>query len=525
MSRRPWLIEALCAIAAFGMALVVVTHLAHSSGRGEMMFLDGDSMLTAIFARSVLEGAAQDWAMSASLFVPEFIAFTALAATGLSVTALQFLSAVLNFMALYLALRACAMTLPHSRARSAASALLAYLAVIGFALLEGEGGRSSLEPASLIAMTTYYSATVLATLLAVGLAVRLISRDAPPLPLVVTLAGLVVLSVFSNPLFVAWAVLPLLVVLTAVGIFCGRWHQLLFVAGTLIAGSVLGFLLRMPMRHAIVIDTVSYLRPAQMRETWAYHGRLLAERLAEPGGWIALVVTAGLVISGIVLSVLFARARAAGPLLLALFSWFAPLATNIGFIVLGSGAARYLQLWAFAPVLALVALGIGSGALRTRDEAVAAGSPDADAQPARLPVMLAGAAAAVGVCLGLVALPAAVHAATSVDESLTCAVDWVNDTDRVGGGQFWSIRAIKAHVDDPARVLQVRPSLQGDGWLIDRGDFVRHTSVSFLISDWHSSGWQLPESAQWLPFTIVECGRFRITDFGDAQIELGPRSP
>lgn len=516
ISWRPWLIEVLCALAAIGMTLFLVTHLAQSSGRGELMFLDGDSMLTALFARSIWEGTAQDWSMSASLFVPELAVFTALAATGWSVPVLQFVSAMLNFVALYVVLRVCAMTLPPRRGRSAASALLAYLAVVGLALLEGAGGRSSLELTSLLAMTTYYSATVLATLLAVGLVVRLIARDAPSLPLVVTLAAVVVLSVFSNPLFVAWAVLPLLLVLTAVGVTCKGWRQILFAGVLLVAGSILGFLLRIPMRSTLVTTTASYLRPQQMGETLAYHRRLLLERLDAPGGWVALIATVALLILGIVLTVHFARVRAAGPLLLALFSWFAPLAANVGFILMGSGASRYLQLWAFVPVLALVALGVGLGSISPE--------PRQDAR-ARLAVAGAGIVAAVGLLLGILALPSAVRVTTTMDESLVCAVDWVNSSDRVGGGQFWSIRAIKAHVDDPARVLQVQPNMQGYGWIIDRADFLRHTSVSFLISDLWSSRWELPSEARDLPSTIVECGRFRIIDFGEAEIELGPRWP
>lgn len=515
LSWRPWVIEVLCLIAAVGSTLFLVSHLATSSGRGELMFLDGDSMLTALFARSVLEGTAHDWAMSASLFVPELATFTLLAMTGWGVGVLQFLSAVLNFVGLYLVLRVCALTLPQNRARSAVAALLAYLVIVGLALLEGAGDRNSLEVASLLAMTTYYSATVLATILTVGLTARLVSRANRSLPLMAVLAGVVVVSVFSNPLFAAWAVLPLLVVLVGVGIVCRLPRRSLLIAAILIAGTVLGFLLRIPMRHALVTNTASYLRPAQMGDTLVYHGRLLAERLALPGGWAAVLVTGLLIALGMVLTVVFARSRHPGPLLLATFSWLAPIATNVGFILMGSGASRYLQLWAFVPALALIALVVG---VRQRAE-----DPARRLRP--LALALASAVAVAGVTLGSAALPSGVRAATTLDADVACAVEWANGTERVGGGQFWSIRAIKTHVDDPARILQISRAFAGDGWLVDRGDYLRHQSVSFVISDLWSARWELPEGYRDIPSTIVECGRFTIRDFGEVQIPLGPRWP
>ena len=178
---------------------------------------------------------------------------------------------------------------------------------------------------------------------------------------------------------------------------------------------------------------------------------------------------------------------------------------------MGSEASRYLQLWAFAPALALLALFVSDHSPLRR-------AP-------RSTLAFAAIAAVSGMLLGAITLPAGMRIALTADEPVACAVDWVNSTERIGAGQFWSIRAIKAYINDPGRLLQVNESLAGYGWLVDRGDYLRHQSVSFLIEDAQSQRWVLPSGYEDLAFTVVECGRFQIIDFGDAEIPVGPRWP
>lgn len=189
----------------------------------------------------------------------------------------------------------------------------------------------------------------------------------------------------------------------------------------------------------------------------------------------------------------------------AAYSWFAPLATTVGFILMGTEAARYLQLWAFAPALALIIL-------------------IADARPAELAVTrwqrLAATAAIpalLGGTLAAIAFPSAVEQATATDPSLDCAVEWVNESGAVGAGQFWSVRAVKTHINDPAQLIQTDFALRDYAWLVDRADFAQ-PAVAFLIIDDQSDGFTLPPGREDLPSTTIDCGRFQIVDYGPAEI-------
>jgi hypothetical protein len=173
-------IESLWLLGALGLALMVTTYLAGSAGRGELMFLDGDSMIVPMFSRSILEGTANDWAMSAVLFVPETIVFLGLSLTGLGVQEVQFLAAVLNFAGLYLVFRAAAVTAIKGN-RAALAATAGFVAVCLLALTEGGGDGDSLQLASLPAMTTYYAATALGALLTVGITRRIVGNASPQL--------------------------------------------------------------------------------------------------------------------------------------------------------------------------------------------------------------------------------------------------------------------------------------------------------------------------------------------------------
>jgi len=127
-------------------------------------------------------------------------------------------------------------------------------------------------------------------------------------------------------------------------------------------------------------------------------------------------------------------------------------------------------------------------------------------------VVVAVAAAVVG---GL----AARSAVRSIDASTRCAVDWVNASGRVGAGQYWSVRAIKARVDDQAVLLQLKPDFTPFPWLINLHDYQRN-AVSYLVTTSQSEPWQLPSG---LPRpTKIRCGRYTITDYKSDTIPVKP---
>lgn len=492
---------------ALALTLWVVAHLATSSGRGTMMFVDGDSMFNALFVHSWMHGEPQDWAMSPVLFLPEAAGYGILSLFGLDTRGTLLLAAIANFLALYGALRVAAGARSNVRVPvGAASAAFAAFCVL--ALWEGGGNRDSLELASLMAMTTYYSATVIAAVLTFGLVRRALDTGAlrarlwAPLLLVAGLASL------SNPLYIPWAAAPALVVLALVWLRDRRAARPLTIALVIVGGLVIGWVSRMAFSRAIVADSALYVRPTDWTASVSYYGTLVGDIARHPTGVLALVLGGALALLAVVLTVIHAREDRVGPAFLAAVAWLAPLACLIGAVALGTHAARYLQPLAFAPILSLLCLPerwmpwmkSSSSAART---------------------WVVWVAAVIAMALGTSgALRVIAIAAPGQDESLDCVVDWVNDHDGYGAGQFWTIRAPKAYIDDPARLLQVDHRLNGYEWLVNRGDYAVGR-VSFLITDSQTFPFEYPAEIASVSPAVTECGRYTILDFGSPIVSIG----
>lgn len=495
--RRVWVRELAGWSGALAVAVITVAQVA-SSARAELLFRDGDSLIVGMFARSLLSGAPLDWAMSSVLFLPESAVFAGLdAVLPLDVNGLLTVNAVINMLALYGALR-----LVAGRRRDGTAPVgwaLLGLTVFGvLAMTDVSGSRDALELASLLLTTTYYSATVVAVVLSVGLARRVIDRDTGGSGLLVALGVTAAVSTLSNPLFAVWATVPIALVVTVMIIGSPRRIRPTMLLLVLITGTAMGFLGRIPLRAWIANTGAGYIQPELWMESVGYYGGLLAARLATPAGVIGILIVIALLALAIVRTV---RAEDAGSRFVSTVAWAMPVLVVIGAIALGTHAARYVQPLAFAPVLALVA------------------APRAWRLPVRVQSVLAGAAAVLLVVGGTLSLPRLVGASTAPDPDLACVTDWVNASGRIGAGQFWTVRLPKLHVEDPARLVQVDHELNGYAWLVNRSDF-EVGEVSFLVEDAQTVAWRLSTPA--IPDEVIDCGRYRILDFGDTALPLGP---
>lgn len=494
--RRVWVRELAGWLGALALALLTAAQVA-SSARSELLFRDGDSLIVAMFARSVLSAQPLDWALSSVLFVPESTVFGALdAALPLGVDELLAITGVVNMLALYGGLRLVA----GRRIAGSAPVAWSLVALAAFSVLavtETSGSRDALELASLQLTTTYYAATVVAVVLSVGWVRRVIDRDAGGIGSLIALGVTAAVSTLSNPLYVAWATVPIALLLVVVIIRSVGKLRLTVLLVVLLLGTVIGFLGRIPLQAWIANTGAGYVQPALWPESLTYYADLVASRLSTPGGVVGtLIVLALLVLAG----VRTARGADAGSRFVASAAWLAPALVMIGAIALGTHAARYLQPLAFAPVLALVA------------------APRAWRMPFRSALVAATAALlAVG---GALSIPRLVAAANAPDPDLTCVTDWVDASDRTGAGQFWTVRLPKAHLDDPARLVQVDHELRGYAWLVNRHDF-DVGEVSFLVEDAQTVAWKLPLPA--VPEEVIDCGRYRILDFGDTTLPIGPQ--
>ena len=484
--------EAAAAVAALALSLIVVAHLV-ATERAALLFTDGDSVITVLITRSLSAGEPQDWAMSSVLFLPEIAVFWLLSLLGLPIMATVLLNAVINLLALYLALRFVT--------RTPVAALAAFTAFAALALLESSGSRESLELASLMATTTYYSATVIGVLVTLGLLLRLPGRPA----VLAGVATVALVSTASNPIFLAWAVLPFALLLIAARHLPVRARVLGLIA--LGGGAALGMLVRLPLAPWITNTGAGYAQPSQWGESARYYGDLVADRAQDAAGVASLLVWGILVALGVTLTVLCLRRRQLLLASIAAVSWMAPLLVVVGAVALGTHASRYIQPAVFLPVLAVAVL-------------VAMVPAPHRLVDARL--VVPGTALVLAI-VAAVLLPGVVQAGSRQhpDADVACVTQWVAESGEVGAGQFWTIRAPKAYADDPAALVQVDLQLNAYAWLVNRQDFAVER-VSFLVSDELSFAFDLPPRLASATTQTNDCGRYTITDFGRPIVVLGP---
>lgn len=493
---RLWVRELTGWLAALALALIVSAQVA-ASARSELLFRDGDSLIVALFAQSSLSGEASHWAMSSVLFFPEAAVFSGLdLLLPWNVNGLLAANAVVNLLMLYGALR-----LVAGRQRSGTAPVTwALIATAVFGLLavtETSASRDALELASVLLTTTYYSTTVIAVVLAVGLIRRFVAREGRGTGLLIIVGCVAAVATLSNPLFAVWATVPLAVVLALLALRPAARHRVLLPLAVLIGGTGLGFLGRIPFSAWIANTGAGYAQPELWAQSITYYAELLADRLSTPLGIIGSLLTVVLLAFAVVRSI---RVREPAERVVALAAWVIPVLVLVGAIALGTHAARYLQPLAFAPMLALVAAPRALPIARPRPFVAAIAL-----------VLLAGSVASV---------PRLTTAAQAPDADLTCVTDWVDASGRTGAGQFWTVRLPKLHLDDPAQLVQVDHQLGAYAWLVNRTDF-DVDEVSFLIEDAQTVAWQLPLDA--VPEEIVDCGRYRILDFATTPLPLGPQ--
>jgi len=508
--------DALAALSAAALALLLLAHLT-GSPRAWLLFYDGDSVLPALLAGSVRVGQDADWALSSVAFVPEAAVYLALAALGLPVQATLALNAVVNLLALYAALRFVAgAALPgREPATRAALALGAFTVFIGFGLLEGSASRETLELASLLATTTYYSAAVIATVVCLALLLRVLApsrRESAARRDAVVLAAVTALSVMSNPIVALWYVAPLLALAAlALGLGLAPRSRLAAAAAALVGGGALGLVLRLPLSGADGLLTETPGDKVDLAGSAAsarYYAGLLTQRWAD-GGWPVLLVVALLLGLGVAATIVALRARRLEPALLATAGWFVPLVSVLGAIALGTQSPRYLQPVLLAPVLVVIAAPVllpTTGAVLERMRA------------RRLAVPVAVALATALIAAGAVAGGTTARRLDAVDASVGCVVDWVEASARTGVGTFWTVRAPKAYLADPRRLVQVDAELNGYAWLVNRDDYATRRASFIVVSD--DGGVAVPPG---LPGPrIVDCGRYTILDYDRAVLEIGP---
>ena len=523
-----WVHESVGVVVALALAVLAVWHM-DAGDRSWMLYYDSDSVLPALVRGSVLSGQPQDWALSAVLFIPEMGLYLAIAALGLGIKATFAINAVVNFLLFYGCLRLLSGFAQRGlpRPRRIAGALIAFGAMMAFTLLDDSSRPDTFELASLLATTTYYSMTLLASVTATGMVTRLVTAPTAGRRrwlewsrLELALLGLSAFSALTNPLYLVWAAVPLAIVLALVAWrrVLG-WNQLFRVGGILALGGSLGLLARIPFTHLFAVYGPVYAEPWLAGVSAIYYPAKLADRTSTVGGALSIAAIIVLICVAVIVFRKSLAARDAAAAVVAGMGWVAPVALIVGAICVGTFATRYLQPLVYAPVCMLVLV----PRLFPKGRAFVAGFPGR--RPSRRTVQLLLAGAAV-VSLGVSGLAAGAlsRSAAAVDSDVLCVDAWISASHRTGAGSFWTIRGPKAYLADPGRLIQVDRSFGSYQWLTDRADNST-ARVSFVLTDDAHPAPALPAAATTAPSSTVRCGRYTITDFGADVLPIGPASP
>jgi hypothetical protein len=273
-------------------------------------------------------------------------------------------------------------------------------------------------------------------------------------------------------------------------------------AVVLVGASVLGYLLRLPFATHIANDGLGYIDVTAVGSSAAYYAGLLVGMFTTFTGACSVLGVAGLIVLSIVLTRRAKAHRDLPDLILSIAGWLVPAMVVLIAVALGTHAVRYLQPVVYPPLAA--------AALTLRH--------------VRLPHLIVtrpNAAATVGA--GILAICACLVSSTFVsavgrpDRDLACVTSWVDQSGRIGAGQYWSVRFPKAHIAHPRQLVRVDALLQPYEWLVDRTNAAVER-VSFLVTDSNSTPFDLSGSPH--P-KVIGCGRYQILDFGSRTLPLG----
>ncbi|ROS78329.1 hypothetical protein EDF24_1104 [Curtobacterium sp. PhB130] len=500
--------EALGGLVALALAVIALRHVI-ATARVSLLWYDGDSVLLPMVVRSMQAGEPFEWAMSPALFFfPELPVYLLCSVvTGTPQQALA-LNGVLVLVAVYALLRAAANELMPAAGRPARIAVSAI--ALGFltlvVLTESSATATSLELASLLLTTTYYYGVALALLATAVLVLRAVRTGRASTTVLVVLGLVAACTTASNPLYVPWSGAPVVVTL-ALLVLARRvpWRLASWLSGVVVAGAVVGYLVRIPLRPFVSLDPSTYVHPEHALTTLGFFASLTDVRAGTAAGDAGLV----LMLIGVLLSVggtVWAwRVRTSRTVLVAtLLPLVTVAAVSVGVIAAGSETPRYLEPVVVAPLLALVAVCelTRSAVRKTRVH-----------RPLRGVRVTLAIGAAVVLAAGVAVTPSTVRTVrTAAYEPADCLDQWADGRDVVGVGQFWTVRPLATYAATNVDMLQVRDTFQVYPWLVDLGAY-RDVAPTFVVV---GSGdvWSTPvEDSLGAPVSVTHCSGFDIWDY------------
>lgn len=500
--------EALGGLVALALAVVALRHVI-ATERVALLWYDGDSVLLPLVQRSLQAGQPFEWAMSPALFffpeLPVYLFCSLVTATPQQALALN---GVLVLLAVYALVRAAANELMPSAghpARIAVSAGALGLVTL-LVLTESSATATSLELASLLLTTTYYYGAVLAMLGTAVLVLRAVRLGRASVPLLVVLGLVAACTTASNPLYVPWSAAPVVVALGLL-VLARRvpWRPAALLAGAVTVGSVVGYLVRIPLRPFVSLDPATYVQPSRAGETLRFFAALTDDRAGTAPGDLGLLLLFAGVLVTVGGTVWAWRVRTARTVLVAtLLPLVTVVAVSVGVVVAGSETPRYLQPIVTAPLLALVAVAelTRTAVRRTRVH-----------RPHRGVRAVVAVAMAAVLATGIAVAPGTAHAVASARYPAAACLDrWADGRQVTGVGQFWTVRPLATYASTNVGLLQVRDTFETYPWLVDLGAY-RDADPSFVVVGSHDLWTTAVEDSLGSPATITHCTGFDVYDY------------
>jgi hypothetical protein len=487
------------------LGLVGLAHVA-ISGRAFFLFFDGDSQLLPLMRQAVLDGGPLHFALSTGLAFPELALYLACAAFATSVQGAIAINAVVDVVILYALVRVIAGQVAPNSGRARRIGLAVGSMALFTLLLLFQSGRedNTFELLSMTLTGAYYLASVVGTVATVALTMVAVRRSGRRhLGPAIGIALVAVVSVGASPIYIAWSVIPMFVVLAGLVLLRRvHWRTAIVPAAAVVIGTILGLLVRIPLAPFITADPLSYVHVLQIRTSLAAFAHSVIDTVqGSATGFLTIVGLVVMVVLSIVATIVAIRRRVSIAVLgLTAFASVTSIVVIVGAVVLGQNATRYLLPAAFLPVLTLPAVIVmfrWDRLLVVRRRAVAIG-------------------AAVLLAIGVIVAPASAIGAVQTVRytSADCLDRWLDGRDLVGAGEYWATRSMNVY-DPQAHILQIVPTATSYIWLVDLDQY-RVDAVSYVVVDDPAAdaGWGASLTGAFgAPAQVVRCSGYQIYDY------------
>lgn len=524
------LAEALGLLAILSLSAVVVAQMLRGPW-ANYMFYNGDSVVLPLIEKSIAAGDEFQWVFSSQLFLfPEALLYAVSSAFTDDPRIALLVNAFVNILVLYGVLRSVAAQIGRrvgTPARWQIAATVATTATLLFyVVLEPAPDINRTTLASLSLMTTYYFGTVLAGLALFSLTLWFVGRSVDEARFsakraVLYVAGTLVvggLSATSNPLFLLQYVAPSVVLFVVLLIFRAlSWRAFgtLVVANLLVVPvSTVGRSLLSPFVSADVSD---YLQFDLMGESVQYIKTIVMACFATERGTLEFILSVAVLYLSCHMFVrgLYRRARqrtgtgtSAGELLSYGFGALSAIALLFGFVVTGSMTTRYLLPLLIFPLVGLIV------ALLTVAVPAVRRVPRSKRYPAVRPI-------AVGTVLAVIAAGGvwgSVSAARSLAETPytfpDCLDEFRGDEPVNGVASFWLARQLELYQDSDGAILQVKPDLEIEPWMVNLAAY-EDRDFTFVLVQREGEAEEVVDILG-VPARTIDCPEYDILDYESA---------